>query len=71
MITGKIESPIASAHTALQVAMKVTTTIDTTLLCGVLDFAGKKYYLDLNDFNAFVLAASASILALSELDISF
>ena len=56
MITGKIESPIASAHTALQSAMKVTATIDTTLLCGVLNFEGKKYYLDLNDFNAFVLA---------------
>jgi len=56
MITGKIESPTASAHTALQLAMKATTTIDTTLLCGVLDFGGKKYYLDLNDFNAFVLA---------------
>ena len=56
MINEKIESPTASAHTALQVAMKVTTTIDTTLLCGVLDFSGKKYYLDLNDFNKFVLA---------------
>lgn len=56
MIKGKIDSPTASAHTALQSAMKVTTTIDTTLLCGVLDFGGKKYYLDLNDFNTFVLA---------------
>jgi hypothetical protein len=56
MINEKIESPTASAHTALQSAMKVITTIDTTLLCGVLDFAGKKYYLDLTDFNAFVLA---------------
>jgi hypothetical protein len=56
MINGKIDSPTASAHTALQSAMKVTATIDTTLLCGVLDFAGKKYYLDLNDFNVFVLA---------------
>jgi len=56
MINGKIELPTASAHTALQATMKVTTTIDTTLLCGVLDFAGKKYYLDLPDFNTFVLA---------------
>jgi hypothetical protein len=35
--------------------MKVIATVDTTLLCGVLDFADKKYYLDLNDFNTFVL----------------
>ena len=56
MINEKIESPTASAHTALQSAMKVTTTIDTTLLCGLLDFGGKIYYLDLNDFNKFVLA---------------
>ena len=56
MINEKIESPIASANTVLQSTMKVITTIDTTLLCGVLDFAGKRYYLDLNDFNAFVLA---------------
>jgi hypothetical protein len=55
MINGKIESPSASAHTSTQLTMKVIATVDTTLLCGVLDFAGKKYYLDLNDFNTFVL----------------
>ena len=26
--------------------MKVIPTVDTTLLCGVLDFSGKKNYLD-------------------------
>jgi len=56
MINEKIESLTAATNTALQSTMKVITTIDTTLLCGVLDFAGKRYYLDLNDFNAFVLA---------------
>ena len=54
MINGKIEysTPLTTPITQ----MKVITTIDATLLCGVLDFAGKKYYLDINDFNNFVLA---------------
>ena len=54
MINEKIELPFAFAATATS-TMKVIATVDTTLLCGVLDFAGKKYYLDLNDFNTFVL----------------
>ena len=59
MINGKIEystthtTPI-TLHGAI---MKVITTIDPTLLCGVLDFAGKKYYLDINDFNHFVITS--------------
>jgi hypothetical protein len=56
MINEKIESSNVGNTIVLQTKMKVTATVDTTLLCGVLDFAGKKYYLDLNDFNNFVLA---------------
>ena len=56
MINGKIESLPTTNQTDIQLTMKVLATIDTTLLCGVLDFAGKKYLLDVNDFNNFVLA---------------
>ena len=57
MINGKIETAIQGFQTAsyTQSQMKVIATVDTTLLCGVLDFGGKKYYLDLTDFNKFVL----------------
>ena len=56
MINGKIESLPTTHQNDIQLTMKVLATIDTTLLCGVLDFAGKKYLLDVNDFNNFVLA---------------
>ena len=56
MINGKIESLPTTHQPDIQLTMKVLATIDTTLLCGVLDFAGKKYLLDVNDFNNFVLA---------------
>ena len=51
--TDKIESIISSENIHKQ--MKVIPTVDTTLLCGVLDFSGKKYYLDFSDFNKFIL----------------
>ena len=54
MINGKIESLPTTNQPDTQLTMKVITTIDTTLLCGVLDFGGKKYLLDVNDFNHFV-----------------
>ena len=59
MINEKIDSLSAPTQSVLQSKMKVTATVDTTLLCGVLDFAGKKYYLDLNDFNMFVTAGKS------------
>lgn len=57
MINNKIEGSSTTTHTALQVQMKVISTIDTTLLCGVLDFTTRKYYLDFDDFNKFNLAS--------------
>jgi len=33
--------------------MKVLATVDTELLCGVLDFNGKKYNVDFEEFNKF------------------
>ena len=53
MIIDKIESINSSENIHKQ--MKVIPTVDTTLLCGVLDFSGKKYYLDFSDFNKFIL----------------
>jgi hypothetical protein len=51
--TDKIESIIYTGNMHKQ--MKVIPSVDTTLLCGVLDFSGKKYYLDFSDFNKFIL----------------
>lgn len=54
MIKSKIEK---KQHTFIDCnnnTMKVLTTIDATLLCGVLDFSGKKYYVDITEFNKFV-----------------
>ena len=51
--TDKIESIISSENMHKQ--MKAIPSVDTTLLCGVLDFSGKKYYLDFSDFNKFIL----------------
>ena len=54
--TDKIESIISSENMELNhKQMKAIPTVDTTLLCGVLDFSGKKYYLDFSDFNKFIL----------------
>ena len=53
MIIDKIESINSSENMHKQ--MKVIPSVDTTLLCGVLDFSGKKYYLDFSDFNKFIL----------------
>jgi|688.fasta_scaffold204838_2 hypothetical protein len=52
MIKGKIEK---NELTFLDYnnKMKVFATIDSTLLCGVLDFSGKKYYMDIEEFNKF------------------
>jgi len=51
--TDKIEPIISPGNIHKQ--MKVIPSVDTTLLCGVLDFSGKKYYLDFSDFNKFIL----------------
>jgi hypothetical protein len=56
MINGKIEYLNTAQPLETQSQMKVVPTVDTALLCGVLDFAGKKYLLDLTDFNSFVIA---------------
>jgi len=53
MIVDKIEPIISPGNMHKQ--MKVIPSVDTTLLCGVLDFSGKKYYLDFSDFNKFIL----------------
>jgi hypothetical protein len=56
MIIDKIEPNISSETMELtHKQMKVIPTVDTSLLCGVLDFSGKKYYLDFSDFNKFIL----------------
>ncbi len=47
-----MSAPISLVETSA--AMKVHATIDTALSCGVLDFSGKKYYLDFDEFNKFV-----------------
>ena len=52
----KIEPIISTGNIELNhKQMKVVPSVDTTLLCGVLDFSGKKYYLDFSDFNKFIL----------------
>ena len=56
MINEKIEYLNAAQSLETQTQMKVIATVDTALLCGVLDFSGKKYLLDLTDFNSFVVA---------------
>ena len=54
--TDKIEPIISPGNIELShKQMKVIPSVDTTLLCGVLDFSGKKYYLDFSDFNKFIL----------------
>ena len=56
MIIEKIDSIITTGNMVLNhKQMKAIPTVDTTLLCGVLDFSGKKYYLDFSDFNKFIL----------------
>ena len=54
MIKNKIETKEHAMFDLNNKIMKVITTVDTTLLCGVLDFSGKKYYVDFEDFNKFV-----------------
>jgi hypothetical protein len=49
----KIETETNSVVTSTNAIMKVLSTVDTTLLCGVLDFSGKKYYVDFEEFNKF------------------
>jgi hypothetical protein len=54
--TDKIEPIISPGNIEIShKQMKVIPSVDTTLLCGVLDFSGKKYYLDFSDFNKFIL----------------
>ena len=54
--TDKIDPIISPGNIELShKQMKVIPSVDTTLLCGVLDFSGKKYYLDFSDFNKFIL----------------
>lgn len=36
--------------------LKVVPTVDVDLLCGILDFSGKKYLVDFPDFNKFIVA---------------
>ena len=56
MISDKIDSIITTGNMYLNhKQMKAIPSVDTTLLCGVLDFSGKKYYLDFSDFNKFML----------------
>ena len=56
MISDKIDSIITTGNMDLNhKQMKAIPSVDTTLLCGVLDFSGKKYYLDFSDFNKFML----------------
>lgn len=56
MISEKIDSIITTGDMVLNhKQMKAIPSVDTTLLCGVLDFSGKKYYLDFSDFNKFIL----------------
>jgi hypothetical protein len=54
MIKRKIETNTQQADDITTVAtMKVISTVDTALFCGVLDFSGKKYYVDFEAFNKF------------------
>ena len=56
MLSEKIDSIITTGDMVLNhKQMKAIPSVDTTLLCGVLDFSGKKYYLDFSDFNKFIL----------------
>jgi hypothetical protein len=55
MIKIKIEKHDLDVSDINNKQMKVITTIDATLLCGVLDFSGKKYYVDIEDFNKFAV----------------
>ena len=54
----KIETQKVSTYTDTtteHINMKVTTYIDTQLLCGVLDFNNsKKYFVDFDHFNRFL-----------------
>lgn len=54
MIKNKIETKELAMFELNNKTMKPITTVDTTLLCGVLDFSGKKYYVDFDGFNKFV-----------------
>ena len=49
----KIETETNSVVTFTNAIMKVLSTVDTTLLCGVLNFSEKKYYIDFEEFNKF------------------
>ena len=53
MIKSKIEKKELAIIDINNKQMKVITTIDSTLLCGVLDFSGRKYYVDIEGFNKF------------------
>ena len=54
MIKRKIETNTQQADDVTTVStMRVISTVDTALLCGVLDFSGKKYYVDFEAFNKF------------------
>lgn len=53
MIKNKIEKNDLAMFDLNNKTMKPITTVDTTLLCGVLDFSGKKYYVDFDGFNKF------------------
>jgi hypothetical protein len=55
MIKSKIEKQVLDVIDINNKQMKVITTIDPTLLCGVLDFSGKKYYVDIEEFNKFAV----------------
>ena len=54
MIKRKIETNTQQADDFTTFAtMKVISTVDTALFCVVLDFSGKKYYVDFEAFNKF------------------
>ena len=53
MIKNKIEKIENTTVDLNNKQMKAITTVDTTLLCGVLDFSGKKYFVDFEGFNKF------------------
>lgn len=53
MIKNKIENKPYLASDIHNTVMKAITTVDTVLLCGVLEFGDKKYYVDFEGFNKF------------------